>query len=92
MSKRIPGMAARTTAVILVTLAGGGIIVGAAALSISFLQHHVDTIPAMMQLKTMAQRLMQMPAGDGTNAGPSFEYMPPVTGHATRDLGYRLLL
>jgi len=36
------------------------------------------TIPAMMQLKTMAQRLMQMPAGDGTNAGPSFEYMPPV--------------
>jgi len=37
------------------------------------------TLPAMMQLKTMAQRLMQMPAGDGTNAGPSFEYMPPVT-------------
>ena len=41
-------MAARTTAVILVTLVGGGLIVGAAALSISFLQHHVDTIPAMM--------------------------------------------
>jgi predicted PurR-regulated permease PerM len=49
LSKRIPGMAARTTAVILVTLVGGGVIIGAAALSISFLQHHVDTIPAMMQ-------------------------------------------
>ena len=49
MSKRIPGMAARTTAVILVTLVGGGLIVGATALSISFLQHHVDTIPAMMR-------------------------------------------
>src|SRR6266513_5486431 len=49
MSKRIPGMAARTTAVILVTLVGGGIIVGATALSMSFLQNHVDTIPAMMR-------------------------------------------
>ncbi len=49
LSKRIPGMAARTTAVILVTLVGGGLIVGAAVLSISFLRHHVDTIPAMMQ-------------------------------------------
>src|SRR5947209_634008 len=49
LSKRIPGMAARTTAVILVTLVGGGVIVGIAAFSISFLQHHVDTIPAMMQ-------------------------------------------
>ena len=49
MSRHIPGMAARTTAVIIVTLAGGGIIVGATALSISFLQHHVDTIPAMMR-------------------------------------------
>src|SRR6266550_50086 len=49
MSKRLPGMAARTTAVILVTLVGGGIIVGATALSMSFVQHHVDTIPAMMR-------------------------------------------
>jgi predicted PurR-regulated permease PerM len=49
LEKRIPGMAARTTALILVTLAGGGLVVGAAALSISFLQHHVDAIPAMMQ-------------------------------------------
>jgi predicted PurR-regulated permease PerM len=49
LSKRIPGMAARTTAVILVTLVGGGIIIGGVALSVSFLRHHVDTIPAMMR-------------------------------------------
>ncbi|PYQ48919.1 MAG: hypothetical protein DMF59_14735 [Acidobacteria bacterium] len=49
LEKRIPGMAARTTAVILVTLIGGGLIVGALGFSISFLQHHVDTLPAMMQ-------------------------------------------
>jgi predicted PurR-regulated permease PerM len=49
LEKRIPGMAARTTALILVTLAGGGLVIGATALSISFLQHHVDAIPAMMQ-------------------------------------------
>lgn len=48
LEKRIPGMAARTTALIIVTLVGGGVIVGAAALTISFLQHHVDAIPAMM--------------------------------------------
>lgn len=48
LEKRIPGMAARTTALILVTLVGGGLIVGATALSMSFLQHHVDAIPAMM--------------------------------------------
>jgi len=48
LEKRIPGMAARTTALILVTLVGGGFVVGAAALTISFLQHHVDAIPAMM--------------------------------------------
>jgi CDGSH-type Zn-finger protein len=37
------------------------------------------TIPAMTQLKQLAQELMQMPSGDGaTTAGPSFEYMPPV--------------
>ena len=49
MSKRLPHLAARTTAVIIVTLVGGGMIVGATALSISFLQHHVDAIPAMMR-------------------------------------------
>jgi CDGSH-type Zn-finger protein len=37
------------------------------------------TIPAMLQLKTVAQQLMQMPSGDHqTTAGPSFEYMPPI--------------
>jgi predicted PurR-regulated permease PerM len=49
LSKRVPRFAARTTAVILVTLIGGGVIVGAIGLSISFLQHHVDTLPAMMR-------------------------------------------
>src|SRR5579864_9138812 len=48
MSKRIPGIAARTTAVILVTLVGGGVIVGATALSMSFLRRHVDALPAMI--------------------------------------------
>ena len=37
------------------------------------------TIPAMLQLKQLAQALMQMPADGGLTAGPSFEYMPPVT-------------
>jgi CDGSH-type Zn-finger protein len=36
------------------------------------------TLPAMMQLKTMAQRLVEMPTEDGRTAGPSFEYMPPI--------------
>ena len=37
------------------------------------------TIPAMQQLKQLAQALVQMPSGDGTTtAGPSFEYMPAV--------------
>jgi len=45
------------------------------------------TIPAMLQLKQLAQALMQMPADGGLNAGPSFEYMPAVSqmraGNAT---------
>lgn len=48
------------------------------------------TIPAMTQLKTMAQKLMQMPAGDGTNAGPSFEYMPPVTAMQGANANFRI--
>ena len=48
------------------------------------------TIPAMMQLKTMAQQLMQMPAGDGTNAGPSFEYMPPVTAMQGTNAAFKI--
>ncbi|HYS56123.1 MAG TPA: AI-2E family transporter [Thermoanaerobaculia bacterium] len=47
-SKRIPGTAARPLAVILVALVGGGIIIGSVALSISFMRHHVDRLPAMM--------------------------------------------
>ncbi len=47
-SKRIPGTAARPLALILVTLVGGGFIVGAITLALSFLRHHVDRIPAMM--------------------------------------------
>jgi CDGSH-type Zn-finger protein len=48
------------------------------------------TLPAMMQLKTMAQRLMQMPAEDGRNAGPSFEYMPPVTAMQGANAAFRI--
>lgn len=48
------------------------------------------TIPAMMQLKTMAQRLVQMEAGDGTNAGPSFEYMPPVTAMQGANAAFKI--
>ena len=47
-SKRMSGTAARPLALILVTLAGGGLIVGVAALLISFLRHHVENIPAIM--------------------------------------------
>jgi predicted PurR-regulated permease PerM len=47
-SKRMPGTAARPLALILVTLVGGGVVFGVAALLISFLRHHVDNIPAMM--------------------------------------------
>ena len=64
LEKRIPGMAARTTAVILVTLIGGGLIVGALAFSISFLQHHVDTLPAMMQQMADILRSTRVWLGD----------------------------
>ncbi len=47
-SKRIPGTAARPLAVILVALVGGGFIIGAIALGVFFLRHHVDRVPAMM--------------------------------------------
>jgi CDGSH-type Zn-finger protein len=48
------------------------------------------TLPAMMQLKTMAQRLMQMPAEDGRMAGPSFEYLPPVTAMQGTNAAFRI--
>jgi predicted PurR-regulated permease PerM len=47
-SKRMPGTAARPLALILVTLAGGGLVFGVVALLISFVRHHVDNIPAVM--------------------------------------------
>lgn len=47
-SKRMPNAAARPLALLLVTLIGGGIVVGVIALSITFLRHHADNIPAMM--------------------------------------------
>jgi CDGSH-type Zn-finger protein len=38
------------------------------------------SISGMMELKTLAVELMQMPTGDGaTTAGPSFEYVPRET-------------
>jgi CDGSH-type Zn-finger protein len=41
------------------------------------------TMAAMYELKSRARTLMQMPTGDGTTtAGPSFEYVPPVTANA----------
>lgn len=48
------------------------------------------TLPAMMQMKEMAQRLMQMDAGDGTNAGPSFEYMPPIAEMHGANADYKI--
>jgi len=48
------------------------------------------TLPAMMQLKTMAQQLMQMPAEDGRTAGPSFEYMPPITEMRGANADFRI--
>lgn len=47
-SKRMPGTAARPLALILVTLVGGGVMVGVIALLVSYLRHHVDNIPAIM--------------------------------------------
>jgi predicted PurR-regulated permease PerM len=47
-SKRMPGTAARPLALILVTLVGGGVLVGVIALLVSYVRHHVDNIPAIM--------------------------------------------
>jgi len=49
------------------------------------------TIPAMQQLKVVAQAIMQMETGDGTtNAGPTFEYMPPVTPMQAANAAYTI--
>lgn len=47
-SRHVHDDAARPLALLLVTLAGIGIVFGGIALSISFLRHHVDRVPAMM--------------------------------------------
>lgn len=47
-ARRLPRTAARPLALVLVTLVGGGFIFGVIALSVSFLRHHVDRLPAMM--------------------------------------------
>jgi CDGSH-type Zn-finger protein len=49
------------------------------------------TVPAMLELKTAAQQLMQMPAGDGrTTAGPSFEYVPADRGAREAPPAFRI--
>ena len=63
-SKRMPGTAARPLAVILVALVAGGIIIGAVALLVSFLRHHVDRIPAMMTQMADILRSTQVWLGD----------------------------
>lgn len=47
-SKRMPGAAARPLALLLVTLVGGGLVIGIIALGISFLRRHAGNIPAVM--------------------------------------------
>src|SRR5436190_13603581 len=47
-SRHMPHAAARPLALLLVTLVGGGVIIGAITLAVSFLRQHVDRIPAMM--------------------------------------------
>jgi len=42
------GSASRTVAMLLVTLIGASVIVGGIALSVSFIRHHADNVPAMM--------------------------------------------
>jgi predicted PurR-regulated permease PerM len=47
-SKRMPGAAARPLALLLVTLVGGGLVVGIIALGVSFMRRHAGNIPAVM--------------------------------------------
>jgi predicted PurR-regulated permease PerM len=48
-SKRIPNVAAKPLALVLVTLIVGGGVIGSLALLVSFMRHHADNIPAMMR-------------------------------------------
>src|SRR5262249_6082832 len=73
MSKRIPGMAARTTSVIIVTLIAGGVIVGAVVALISFLRHQGDTLPALMGQMADTLRSTRLWLGDyGRQLIPDF--------------------
>lgn len=36
-----------------------------------------EAVGSMYALKAQAEALMRMPDGDGTVAGPTFEYVPP---------------
>jgi predicted PurR-regulated permease PerM len=47
-SKRIPRVAARPLALLLVTVVGGGLVVGVIAMGVSFMRRHADNIPAVM--------------------------------------------
>ena len=47
-TRRFGRAAARPLALLLVTVVGGGVVVGAIALTISFARHHAGNIPAMM--------------------------------------------
>lgn len=42
-----------------------------------------STMGAMHEVRTLAQALMQMPLGDGTTAGPSFDYVPALVTATT---------
>ncbi len=51
----------------------------------------VRTLAGMWDLKDAARALMQLPSGDGvTNAGPSFEYVPPQPQRATESASFRI--
>src|SRR4051812_49517771 len=70
-SKRMPGTAARPLALILVTLVGGGVMVGVIALLVSYVRHHVDNIPAIMtKMSDILQSTRAWLGGDGEDLIP----------------------
>src|SRR4051795_6283170 len=70
-SKRMPGTAARPLALILVTLVGGGVMVGVIALLVSYVRHHVDNIPAIMtKMSDILQSTRAWLGGDGEGLIP----------------------
>src|SRR5260370_38200064 len=70
LSKHIGG-AARPLGLILVSLIVGGLTFGGIALAVSFLRHHVDTIPALMrQMADILQSTRAWLGGDGEQLIP----------------------